>query len=302
MERHLRIQSYWSQLAIFLMLFAVFFLFFGLLQYGVYTANNIGIKPDLSNPKVLSLVKWAQGASSIFVFLLPALAAMVFSYKGRYAYFLGFKKAEKDNMYILSALAVFLSLPFVFWLGQLNQQVPLPSWMKQLEEDAARQMTAFLKIRTQFDVVINMIIIALLPAIGEELCFRGVLQRIIIGITKNAWAGIIVTGFLFSALHLQFEGFLPRFFLGIVLGALYWFSGSLWTSILAHFVFNGVQVLVVSYAPVYANKPPDPNLLVSFVSGIAVFAILYFYVRQSTVTYEKVYDSISLNKHNQFIA
>lgn len=302
MERHLRIQSYWSQLAIFLMLFAVFFLLFGLLQYGVYAANNIGIKPDLSKPKVLSIVKWAQGASSVFVFLLPALAAMVFSYKGRYAYFLGFKKAEKDNMYILSALAVFLSLPFVFWLGQLNQQVPLPSWMKQLEEDAARQMTAFLKIRTQLDVIINVIIIALLPAIGEELCFRGVLQRIIIGITKNAWAGIIVTGFLFSALHLQFEGFLPRFFLGIVLGALYWFSGSLWTSILAHFVFNGVQVLVVSYAPVYANKSPDPNLLVSFVSGIAVFAILYFYVRQSTVTYEKVYDSTSLNKHNQFIA
>ncbi len=116
MERHLRIQSYWSQLAVFVMLFGVFFLLFGLLQLGVYNAYNIGMKPDLSNPKVLTIVKWAQGTSSIIVFLLPAFAAMVLSYKGNYAYFLGFKKADKANMYLLSAIVVLLSLPFVFWL------------------------------------------------------------------------------------------------------------------------------------------------------------------------------------------
>lgn len=302
MERHLRIQSYWSQLAIFVMLFGVFFLVFGFIQYGLYTAYDIGLKPDLKNPRVLTVVKWAQGASSVMVFLLPAFAAILLSYKGRYAYFMGFKKADKANMYVLSALVVLLSLPFVFWLGQINQQIPLPSWMKQLEQDAAQQMSAFLKVNSSFDIIINLIIIALLPAIGEELCFRAVLQRIIIGITKNAWAGIIITGFLFSALHLQFEGFIPRMFLGILLGALYWFSGSLWTSILAHFVFNGIQVLVVSYAPVYASQSPSPNFLLSIVSGLAVFAILYFYTRQSTINYEKVYETEALNQHNQFIA
>lgn len=302
MERHLRVQSYWSQLAIFVMAFGVFFLIFGFLQFGVYTANGMGLKPDLKDPRQLAIVKWAQGISSIVVFLLPAIAAIVISYKGRYSYFLGFKKADKANMYVLACLAVLLSLPFVFWLGQLNQQIPLPSWMKQLEQDAAQQMSAFLKVNSKFDIIINLVIIALLPAIGEEICFRGVLQRIIIGITRNPWVGILVTGFLFSALHLQFEGFIPRMFLGVVLGALYWFSGSLWTSILAHFVFNGIQVLVVSYAPVYATQSPAPNILLSVVSGFAVFAILYFYTRQSTISFEKVYDSESLNQHNQFLA
>jgi membrane protease YdiL (CAAX protease family) len=134
-----------------------------------------------------------------------------------------------------------------------------------------------------------VIIIALLPAIGEEVCFRSILQRIIIQITRNAMSGILITAFIFSALHFQFEGFLPRMFLGFMLGYLYWYSGSIWTSMLAHFVNNAVQVVVVSYAPQYISETPVLPLLLVITSGVTVAAILWFYQQESRQRFTLVY-------------
>jgi membrane protease YdiL (CAAX protease family) len=91
-------------------------------------------------------------------------------------------------------------------------------------------------------------------------------------------------------------------FLGIVLGALYWFSGSLWTSIAAHFVNNAVQVIAVSYAPKYIDKNPEFPIVLALASGLIVWAILWFYQKQSTVTWSKVYKTDDLTPHNQFLA
>src|SRR5688572_32690696 len=99
-------------------------------------------------------------------------------------------------------------------------------------ENNPSHLESFLKVNTTGDLIINIIVIALIPAFCEEMLFRGALQRVVIHLTKNPWAGIIITAIVFSALHMQFQGFLPRMFMGIVLGALYWYSGSLWTSIL----------------------------------------------------------------------
>ncbi len=87
------------------------------------------------------------------------------------------------------------------------------------EKEASKQMQAFLKVKNSSDVIINILLVALLPAICEEVFFRGCLQRILIYAFKSPWTGIIVTAALFSAFHMQFEGFLPRMFLGALLGA-----------------------------------------------------------------------------------
>jgi membrane protease YdiL (CAAX protease family) len=171
-----------------------------------------------------------------------------------------------------------------------------------MEEQSSQQMAAFLKIRSSLDIVINVFIIALLPAICEELFFRGVLQRIIIQMTRNPWVGIVITGVLFSSLHMQFLGFLPRMFLGIVLGAFYWFSGSIWTSMIAHFVNNAVQVIIASYVPKYIDKNPETPVLAAVVSGIVVWAILWYFQKQSTITYSKVYNTDGITPTNQFMA
>lgn len=291
---HLRIKSPWKQLAI-LLAFPLLLVFANLL------IPSETPKLNLADPQVVNSLKWAQALFSLILFVLPTFLFTVFTFTGKYTYFLGFKKAEHSNMYVLATLCILLAFPFALWLGQLNQLIPLPPSLKELDK-ASEQLDAFFKSNKPIDIIMNVIVVGLFPAFCEEVFFRGALQRILINITRNAWAGIIITGLLFSALHLQFQGFLPRTFLGIVLGILYWYSGSLWTSIVAHFVYNTVQVIAVSFAPKYINTNPDTPLLASIISGIAVWAILWYYRRQSTATYSKVYRPDDLTPTNQFIA
>jgi membrane protease YdiL (CAAX protease family) len=184
----------------------------------------------------------------------------------------------------------------------LNDHIPLKKWMVDMEHDAAKQMEVFLKSNSPSDVLINLFIVALLPAICEEFCFRGVLQRILIHICKSPWAGIILTAILFSAFHMQFAGFFPRMFLGILLGALFWYSGSLWPNILAHFFYNGAQVIIVMYYPKMINENPSIPLLLVAVSALAVAGLLYLVQKGSSATYAKVYEFEELNEHNEFLA
>jgi membrane protease YdiL (CAAX protease family) len=302
MRGHLRIVSPWRQLGLFLGLFCLAFILILSLTLIIYNVAGITTTIDLNNTRQIGIAKFMQALSSVILFVLPVYMFARFIFTGNYGYFLGFRSAEKTNMYVLGIVGILLAMPFVFWLGDLNQRIPLPDYLIKLEEDSSHQMAAFLKIRGPFDIVINVFIIALLPAIGEELFFRSGLQRIVIHLTRNPWAGIVLTAILFSALHMQFLGFLPRMFLGIVLGAFYWFSGSIYTSMIAHFVNNAVQVIAASYAPKYIDKNPETPVLAAIVSGIVVWAILWYFQKQSTVTYSKVYNTDELNTTNQFIA
>ena len=225
----------------------------------------------------MQLLKILQALSSGIVFLLPAATYVRIVYSGHYARHLGFVKAGRNTMYILAAIAMISALPFVYWLGELNRLVPLPDYATSIEEDASRQLEAFLKYTGLPGVLVNVFIIAVLPAIGEELCFRGVLQKIMMELTRNVWGGILLTGFIFSVMHFQFEGFLPRFFLGVVLGMLYWYSGSIWTSFLAHFSVNAIQVVVASYQPEFISGDPAIPTLLAVSSGCAAGVVLYYY-------------------------
>jgi uncharacterized protein len=307
MDGHLRVKSPWSQLGIFLGLlgagFIVGYLIMGIVAFslGLQDATSMG-KLDWSRPEVLRGMKIIQALSSILIFFLPAFVFALIVYGGKATSFLGLKPAPLKPMYILAIVLIIVAFPFVFWLGEVNQLIPLPKWMGDLEHEATKQMQQFLKADNIGVVFLNVLIIALLPAICEEVCFRGALQRIMIHITRNAWIGIIVTSILFSALHLQFQGFLPRMFLGIILGAIYWYSGSLWPSILAHFVNNAIQVIVVSYAPHYIEKnPPVPIFLAGF-SALLIWGLLYVFKTTSKVSYQKIYEPDDLNRNNQFFA
>ncbi len=297
MTGHLRIKSPWVQLAI---LMVVFLPQLFLLVFSLFLADDVKI--DISTQAKINELKWGQAVSSLAFFLLPAFLYAVFTFRRKYFWFLGLKKAQLPNMYVLAVLCVILSFPFVFWLGDLNAKINLPEWMTSLETDTSEQMKAFLKTNNLTDLIINLFVIALLPAFCEEIFFRGAMQRVMIHLTKNPWAGIIITAILFSALHMQFMGFLPRMFMGIVLGAFCWYSGSLWTSIIGHFVYNGIQVIAVAYFSEYADKNPEAPMLAGIASGIAVWAIIWYYRKQSTITYSKVYRTDDLTPTNQFIA
>ena len=96
------------------------------------------------------------------------------------------------------------------------------------------------------DLVFNLLVIAIIPAIGEELFFRGYLQQKLIKWNRSPHIGIIITAILFSIIHFQFSGLIPRFILGVLLGYIFYWSSSLWIPIIAHFV-NNAQVLIIAY-------------------------------------------------------
>jgi hypothetical protein len=112
-----------------------------------------------------------------------------------------------------------------------------------------------------------------------------------IQICKRPLPGIILSALLFSFFHFEFEGFLPRMFLGILLGVAYWYSGSLWVPILAHFFFNAIQIVLAMYDPGVVSKTPSTPLLLVLLSIVIVVGLLSWMRSRSTASYATVYES-----------
>ncbi|MDX1283818.1 MAG: CPBP family intramembrane glutamic endopeptidase, partial [Draconibacterium sp.] len=130
---------------------------------------------------------------------------------------------------------------FPSWLAGVE------NWMKEAEENAAAITEAFLNVKTIPGLAFNIFMIAFLPAIGEELLFRGVIQKIFTNMTRNHHLGIWISAMLFSALHMQFYGFVPRVLLGALFGYLLVWSGSMWLPILGHFLNNAFAVIAMFF-------------------------------------------------------
>ncbi|MBK7853873.1 MAG: CPBP family intramembrane metalloprotease [Bacteroidetes bacterium] len=118
--------------------------------------------------------------------------------------------------------------------------------MKDYELKAQKLTEVFLADATPMQFSINILMIAVLPAIGEEFLFRGIFQKLFAQITKHKLLAVIITGALFSAIHLQFYGFIPRFLLGVYFGLLLVWSKSIWLPVLAHFVNNFLSLLLAA--------------------------------------------------------
>lgn len=140
-------------------------------------------------------------------------------------------------------LLMFLSMPLVLFLYNINKALPLPDLFHILEEQTNDAIKGLLQMDNGWELLANLVLIALLPAIGEELVFRGVLQQQLMRRIAQPWVAILLTAAIFSFIHFQFEGFLPRMLLGILLGWLYWRTQNFWVPATAHFANNAFQVV-----------------------------------------------------------
>ena len=196
-------------------------------------------------------MKLGQGISSIFLFVVPPIVYYFITRKEHQMQDLGFRKLSPPWWLILiGAILMFISLPFSNLLTEWNEGMKLggalqmlEDMLKTLEQTAADLTERMLDVDTIGGLLFNLVIIALIPAVGEELTFRGVLQQ---GLTRrmNPHVAIILSAAIFSFIHFQFYGFLTRMFLGMLLGYMFYITGSLWTSILMHFLNNGSAVLL----------------------------------------------------------
>ena len=217
--------------------------------YGLSVEQLPALIKDLSNPDAIAVMKIIQAASTLGVFIAPALfLALVFS-PAPSAYLQLNKRYTTGSGFRVMAMMIF-AVPLINALVTLNNGMVLPDFLKGLEtamreaEDRAAIITeAFMDMHNPVDLLINLLVIAVLPAVGEELLFRGILQKLLGQWSKNIHVGIWISAFVFSAMHAQFYGFVPRMLLGAFFGYLLVWSGSLWLPILAHFINNGSAVL-----------------------------------------------------------
>jgi hypothetical protein len=276
---NLKIPSPWSQLALLTILAGC-----AVILVGVFYGGHTGQTPsDVLTQKLI------QMAASIILFGMPALLYALVTFRKAPLQELGFRPTEKSIFYLLPVVLLAVSLPLEGWLGMINKQLPLPHWMVDMEQGKDKQIALLLSGKRPIDMVINVIVMAVVPAFMEEACFRGSLQRVMINLFRSPWAGIVFTGLWFSASHGEFEGFLPRACLGILLGAAYWYSRSLWPVIIAHACFNGVQVIAAAYYPSMVTENPSVHFYWALLSFVLVVGLLAYMRRSSTVTYAQIY-------------
>ena len=194
------------------------------------------------------VMKWLQLIQTAFTFVLPAF--LLAHFVGQGVSYLKFTPIRSSLMWFGVILLMPLALPAVNWLKSLNDLVVLPHfmsgielWMQQMENQSEVLTDKFLSVSSYSGLALNLLVMAAIPALGEELFFRGILQTVL-GEKLNRHLAVWITAFIFSAIHLQFYGFLPRFLLGAALGYVFLFSGSIWASIVAHFINNALAVLL----------------------------------------------------------
>jgi membrane protease YdiL (CAAX protease family) len=146
---------------------------------------------------------------------------------------------------IVVVLFMFPNSLVIEWNASLNFDGNFWTWARE-REDIATEFTQFItQFQSSTDLIVGLLVIGVLPAIGEEFAFRGWLQPAIQKVSGNPHVAIWISAFLFSALHMQFFGFVPRMLLGALFGYLMYWSGNLWIPIVAHLVNNGFAVIMI---------------------------------------------------------
>jgi len=217
--------------------------------FGKDFIENPGLSGDYTDPMTLFRLKYLQIVSQIGLFVVPVVI-FVFAVTKEKAAYLSLRRPPWPSM-LAGAAVMLLALPLINWLSQINMQLQLPAsmsgierWMQQSEAEAGRLTEAFILTSSTGSLLLNLLMIAIIPALGEEMLFRGIIMKLFREWTKNAHVAIILSAALFAFIHFQFYGFLPRFLMGVLFGYMLYWSGSLWVPILAHFVNNGTAVIV----------------------------------------------------------
>jgi membrane protease YdiL (CAAX protease family) len=282
-------------LFIILVTFLVIFLFGFLIAIPIFHINILDLNSvltDYSDPDNIKFLKYLQTLQSFGLFIIPAFI-IAFIFHSKAATYLKFKQVTMRPI-VFTIIILLASLPIINSLGVLNEGMQFPewlqgmeNWMKEQEEKAQVITQAFLQMNSVGSLVFIIFMIGILPAIGEELIFRGILQRLFAEWTKNIHWGIIIAATLFSAMHMQFYGFFPRLILGILLGYLFYWSGSIWVPMLGHFVNNTTAVIVYYF---YAdemtkdieNFGANQGSFIFLVLGIAIVTpLLYLFYKEN---------------------
>ncbi len=246
----------------------------------------------------VALMQTFQIVQSISLFIIPSLL-------GFYLFFNTFKDGLQGSggisvqILILTVGIIILGQGFITFSAWLNHQLTLPGsfhyileWMMNKEEEAGQLTVLMIRSDNWLQISITVIMLSVLPALGEEWLFRGFLQRELGQFFKNQHIAIIITAIFFSAVHVQFLTFLPRFFLGVILGYLFLYSKNLWVPIMGHFTNNFIAIVAYMVMDKEKNQSPlDIPLDNPFGIGVIIslgVIIFFLYLIKKNSKIEKV--------------
>ncbi len=270
--------------------------FFLLLSRGLsFEELSSELGTQMSNPSFLLLM---QGLQTLLVFILPPFL-LNYWYDEKNSTFLKLVKAKPLDI-LLAVFSILAAIPLINFLVSWNQDIQLPSflagvekWMRAAEDSAERATELMLQSNSPVDLLWQLLVIAIMAGFGEEILFRGTLQSIFSSKGRIQLA-IWMTAIVFSSIHLQFYGFIPRLLLGAWFGYLLFWSGSIWVPVAAHFANNAISI-AFHYAEKNNYLAADPELL-----GVGKYAWqlipslllltacgLFFYLRYKKSTLKK---------------
>lgn len=246
------------------------------------------------DPNTLRLI---QMLSVLCSFFLPTLG-LAWLCSDSPAKYLSTDKIPSVNTFLWVTVALVLLSPTITITSILNQKIALPPFLQPLElwmQAKEQEMEAIINLLIQepgiIALIANLFVIALLAALTEEFLFRGAIQRILEKWTENHHLVIWIAAILFSAIHLQFYGFIPRLILGAYFGYLLYWSKSIWLPVFAHFLNNATAIFAerdqnLSQHEFISGNITDEHLL--GYSALALVTIIFFFILNKQIRKETI--------------
>lgn len=259
---------------------------------------------DDMSPAYLAGLKVMLIFSDLGQFLLPALLLPWLIFGENPIHFFGLNKRSHFLLFLLAVLLILSMQPMVDLTARINQHMKFPASLsgleksiQDMEKSAEKIMGHFLYTNNLGGFIINALIVAVLPAIVEEFFFRGFLQTSLMRWLKNGHWAVFIAAFVFSFIHFEFYGFLPRLLLGMLMGYVYLWSGDIKMSMLIHFTNNFMGLAMTYYLQLHGKTPElgapkdSPTYATYIVSAIFMIALLYIFKSRAASQQLPVYES-----------
>lgn len=271
----------WGQITI--VVFLLLFSSLTLLLIGEFLLSLISTENSALTLEITQL----SSALGMFI-IAPLCIAYLFSFHPKEFLVL---RSPQSTLLILAIITTLASIPFVNYITSLNEMMHLPAflsgveeWMREMEDKNTSLTFKMLSDHSFAAILLDVLVLAIIPAIGEELLFRGVIQRGLEKKLNNSHIAIWITAFLFSAIHLQFFGFFPRLIMGAIFGYMLYLGKSIWLPICCHFT-NNILVIITSHLypqeteRCYLDTIGKENLTEGIIS-LLLFSLFFYLFKQ----------------------
>lgn len=228
--------------------------------------------------------KLAEMTALVVMLLIPAVLFAYLAYPKPAQYLkLNFKIRYYHWLFALLIMAA--AMPFSGLLEEWSAKLTYPGQVKEMDDRYTTLAKSMLSGTHWSDLMLNIVAISIIPAVIEEIFFRGCLQNVLLSwMRPTPFVALLITAIIFSAFHGQLSGFIPRVFLGLLLGLGYHYSGSLWVAILMHAFNNFISVVMVylfnnHYTPIDVTQLPPVNSWLAIVSLLVTLSLIYYYYK-----------------------